>query len=32
MENKKLLVLDEQEIYSKAKKAIIELKELREAI
>ena len=32
MENKKLLVLDEQEIYSKARKAIIELKELREAI
>lgn len=27
MENKKLVVLDEQEIYDKARKAIIELKE-----
>ena len=32
MENKKLTVLDEQEIYDKAKQAIKELKELREAI
>ena len=32
MENKKLTVLDEQEIYEKAKKAIKELKELKEAI
>ena len=32
MENKKLTVLDEQEIFEKAKKAIKELKELKEAI
>ncbi len=32
MENKKLVVLDEQEIYEKARKAIKELKELKEAI
>ena len=31
MENKKLVVLDEQEIYEKARKAIKELKELKEA-
>ena len=31
MENKKLVVLDEQEIYDKARKAIKELKELKEA-
>ena len=32
MENRKLTVLDEQEIYEKAKQAIKELKELKEAI
>ena len=32
MENKKLTTLDEDEIYAKAKKAIKELKELKEAI
>ena len=32
MENKKLTTLDEQEIYAKAKQAIKELKELKEAI
>lgn len=32
MENRKLTVLDEQEIYAKAKQAIKELKELKEAI
>ena len=32
MENKKLTVLNEQEIYDKAKQAIKELKELKEAI
>ena len=32
MENKKLVYLDEQEIYAKARKAIKELKELKEAI
>ena len=32
MENKKLTVLDEQEIYKKARQAIKELKELKEAI
>lgn len=32
MENRKLTVLDEDEIYSKAKQAIKELKELKEAI
>ena len=31
MENRKLTVLDEDEIYSKAKQAIKELKELKEA-
>ena len=32
MENKKLTILDEDEIYAKARKAIKELKELKEAI
>ena len=32
MENKKLTILDEDEIYAKARKAIQELKELKEAI
>ena len=31
MENNKLVVLDEQEIYEKARKAIEELKKLKEA-
>ena len=30
MENKKLTVLDEDEIYAKARQAIVELKELKE--